>query len=35
VIKQTGCGKVFREKIIGTAADRPQLRNLLVALSYD
>src|SRR5690242_8989888 len=29
-----GCEKVFREKITGTTADRPQLRKLLAALSH-
>jgi DNA invertase Pin-like site-specific DNA recombinase len=28
-LKAAGCEKVFREKITGTTADRPQLKNLL------
>ena len=33
-LKAAGCEKVFREKITGTTADRPQLRKLLAALSH-
>jgi DNA invertase Pin-like site-specific DNA recombinase len=33
-LKAAGCGKVFREKITGTTADRPQLRKLMVALTH-
>jgi DNA invertase Pin-like site-specific DNA recombinase len=29
-----GCEKVFREKITGTTADRPQLRKLMAALAH-
>jgi hypothetical protein len=32
-LKAAGCDKVFREKITGTIADRPQLRKLIVALA--
>ena len=32
-LKATGCEKVFREKITGTTADRPQLRKLMKALA--
>ena len=28
------CEKVFREKITGTTADRPQLRKLMAALAH-
>ncbi|HEY3911599.1 MAG TPA: recombinase family protein [Stellaceae bacterium] len=31
-LKATGCEKVFREKITGTTADRPQLAKLMKAL---
>jgi DNA invertase Pin-like site-specific DNA recombinase len=31
-LKAAGCEKVFREKITGTTADRPQLRKLMAAL---
>jgi len=31
-LKAAGCEKIFREKITGTTADRPQLRKLIVAL---
>jgi DNA invertase Pin-like site-specific DNA recombinase len=31
--KAAGCEKVFREKITGTTADRPQLRKLIAALA--
>jgi DNA invertase Pin-like site-specific DNA recombinase len=32
-LKAAGCEKVFREKITGTTADRPQLKKLLVTLA--
>ena len=32
-LKAAGCGKVFREKITGTTADRPQLRALMKRLA--
>jgi hypothetical protein len=32
-LKATGCEKVFREKITGTTADRPQLKKLMKALA--
>jgi len=32
-LKAAGCGKVFREKVTSTAADRPQLGKLLKRLS--
>jgi len=32
-LKAAGCGKVFREKITGTTADRPQLKRLMKALA--
>jgi DNA invertase Pin-like site-specific DNA recombinase len=31
-LKAAGCEKVYREKITGTTADRPQLRKLMAAL---
>ena len=33
-LKAAGCEKVFREKITGTTADRPQLRKLMAALTH-
>ena len=32
-LKAVGCEKVFREKITGTTADRPQLKKLMAALA--
>ena len=32
-LKAVGCEKVFRDKLTGTTADRPQLRKLMAALS--
>jgi DNA invertase Pin-like site-specific DNA recombinase len=32
-LKAAGCERVFREKITGTTADRPQLRKLIAALA--
>ena len=32
-LKAAGCEKVFREKITGTTADRPQLARLMKALA--
>jgi DNA invertase Pin-like site-specific DNA recombinase len=32
-LKGAGCEKVFREKITGTTADRPQLKKLLAAVA--
>jgi len=32
-LKAAGCEKVFREKITGTTADRPQLQKLMAALT--
>jgi DNA invertase Pin-like site-specific DNA recombinase len=33
-LKAAGCEKVFREKITGTTADRPQLKKLMAALDH-
>jgi hypothetical protein len=33
-LKAAGCQKVFREKITGTTADRPQPKKLMVALGH-
>ena len=32
-LKPAGCEKIFREKITGTTADRPQLQRLMKALA--
>src|SRR6266404_2089570 len=32
-LKAAGCEKVFREKVTGATADRPQLRKLMAALT--
>jgi DNA invertase Pin-like site-specific DNA recombinase len=34
-LKAAGCERVFREKISGATADRPQLRKLLAAVTHD
>jgi DNA invertase Pin-like site-specific DNA recombinase len=33
-LKGAGCEKIFREKITGTTADRPQLRKLMAPLAH-
>ena len=33
-LRSAGCEKVFREKITGATADRPQLKKLIAALTY-
>jgi len=33
-LKAAGCEKVFREKITGTTADRPQLKKLMAVLAH-
>src|ERR1700729_3700564 len=33
-LKSAGCERVFREKISGASADRPQLRKLLAAVTH-
>ena len=32
-LKAAGCQKIFREKIAGTTADRPQLKKLMAVLA--
>src|SRR5689334_2787924 len=33
-LKGAGCEKVFRDKLTGATADRPQLRKLIAAISH-
>jgi DNA invertase Pin-like site-specific DNA recombinase len=33
-LKAAGCERVFREKISGATADRPQLKKLLAAIGH-
>ena len=33
-LKAAGCQKIFREKITGTTADRPQLKKLMAAVTH-
>jgi DNA invertase Pin-like site-specific DNA recombinase len=33
-LKVAGCEKIFREKITGTTADRPQLRKMMADLKH-
>src|SRR3954466_5136034 len=33
-LKATGCQKIFREKITGTTADRPELKKLMAVLTH-
>ena len=33
-LEAAGCGKIYREKITGTTADRPELKKLMAALSH-
>src|ERR1700722_14539214 len=33
-LKAAGCQKIYREKITGTTADRPQLKKLIAALQH-